>query len=306
MVICDQFVRMTKENSKPASESSNILISSNSTDQPIIDRTMKFLEEIARVQPKIGEIRDITHKIVTRDHKPIQLSQYRTPHDLYEKTWAEINLYLKEGIIRKGKGKWSAPAYPILKKNGSIRLIVDYRALNAITEDDPHPCPSVADSFAHLKGSSVFSTIDLNKGYYQVNIEESDKEKTGFVILGSHYEFNRMPMGLSTAPKTFSKVALSICEGLSFAVAYLDDILVHSPDINSHSEHLRRIIKRIQELGGTINFSKSTFFTHKLTYLGREVSEIGIQPDLTALKKLLIYEKPTKKKHLEKILGTIN
>lgn len=115
-----------------------------------------------------------------------------------------------------------------------------------------------------------------------------------------------MPLGLSTAPKTFSKVAMAICKGLTYAVAYLDDILIHSIDNYTHSNHLREIVQRIQKLGATINFSKSNFFSDKVIYLGRVISESGIQPDTTALKKLLSIQKPSRKKDLERLLGILN
>ena len=109
IVIGDLFLRMAKDSWKTASESSNTIIYISRNDHTVIETIIEFCVKIPQKQPELGEIENITHKNIMRNQEPIRHSQYRRPHDLYEKKWAVFNLYQKEGIIRKGKGKGSAP-----------------------------------------------------------------------------------------------------------------------------------------------------------------------------------------------------
>ncbi|KRH92446.1 putative LTR retrotransposon [Pseudoloma neurophilia] len=162
------------------------------------------------------------------------------------------------------------------QKNGGIRLLNDFRLLNQNTKDGPFPSPNITDTLTNLKDCTVFSTIDMNKGYYQVDVDEKDRHKTEFVIAGEHYEFLRLPMGLSTSPKTFQRIVSRIFEKFDFVKIFLDDILIFSRTQEEHATHVLAVLEKLREHGGTFNVNKSKFFKNQITYLGKIIDENGI------------------------------
>ena len=142
----------------------------------------------------------VCHKIDTVPEKKRELKQYPVPIKYAQKVKQELHNLAREGIIRRIENGWSSPAFATIKKNGDIRIIVDYRHLNKITMPIMHPCPSIDELLTGLNGAKIFSIIDLAKGYHQIPIHEKYVHKTGFVILKEHYEYLKMPLGLSNAP----------------------------------------------------------------------------------------------------------
>lgn len=141
-----------------------------------------------------------------------------------------------------------------------MRLLNENMELNLITKDDPFSLPNISDTLANLSDKKNFSTVDMDSGYYQVDIREENIPKTGFVILGEHYEFLRLPMGQSTAPKTFQKIVSRIFHYLPYVKTFLDDFLIASASIEEHCEHVVTVLQRLREEGGTFNMNKSQFF----------------------------------------------
>lgn len=182
---------------------------------------------------------------------------------------------------------------------------MDYRKLNEITEPVFYPIPKMHNFFDDLRGLHWFNKIDLNMGYYQIHVEESDIPKTAFVIANETYGFLRMPFGLSNAPRTLQRVMNRLFEDMDFVKVYLDDILVHSQTKVIHLEHLQKVFTRLKEAGASINFDKSHFMKQSVTYFGNNISGDGIKPDLS---RVGIYNNfyPKNIKQLQRIIGFIN
>ena len=158
---------------------------------------------------------------------------------------------LEQGIIEESSSPWMAPAVFVPKKSCDLRLCVDYRELNKRTTKDAYPLPLPDEVQDRLSGSTVFSTLDLQSGYWQLPVSPTDQEKTAFCP-GSGmglFEFRRMPFGLSGAPSSFQRLMDKILRGLPFVTIYLDDILVHSIDKATHCHHLREVFKRLANAG---------------------------------------------------------
>ena len=173
------------------------------------------------------------------------------------------------------------PAVFVKKKTGDIRLCVDYRELNKRTTRDAYPLPLPDEVQDWLAGSSIFSTLDLQSGYWQLPVNPSDKEKTAFCPgpgMGL-FQFNRMPFGLTGAPSSFQRFMDKIFRGLSYVSIYLDDILIHSPDEEAHKVHLQEVFTRLLEAGVTLLGKKCRIGMTSVTYLGHVFSAQGMKPD---------------------------
>ena len=153
---------------------------------------------------------------------------------MYDEIRQHLKEMLESGIIRESCSPWSSNVVCVRKKNGRLRLCIDFRKLNARTVQDSYALPRIEDTLDSLSGSKIFSTLDLRSGYYQVEIEENDKSKTAFSVdrLG-FFEFNRMAFGLTNAPATFQRLVERCLHDLSMkeCCLYLDDIIVFSSNI---------------------------------------------------------------------------
>ncbi|MGL5708363.1 MAG: reverse transcriptase domain-containing protein, partial [Aeromonas sp.] len=270
----------------------------------------KRLESIVGIakqkNPKLGTIKGVFHEISTIPHKPIQSRGYPIPQKHRDKTLAELDLLLSQNIIRPSNSKYASPAYPILKRNDEIRLVVDYRKVNCITTKEIFPIQGIQEQLVDLQGSKFFSTIDLKSGYYQILMHPNSIQYTAFVIAGRHYEFLRMPFGLSNAPMTFQRVMTHTFTDMKFVRVYLDDILIFSQSIEDHIIHVEAVINRLIENGISVNFEKSSFGKTEIRYLGQVISEEGIKADLSRVNTSLINSEPKTKKQLMSLIGYIN
>ena len=159
-----------------------------------------------------------------------------------------------------------------------------------------------------LAGSVYFSTLDLASGYWQVELEEADKEKTAFSTPRGHYEFNVMPFGLTNAPATFQRLMECLLAGLTVeeCLTYIDDIIVFSTTFEQHLERLRGVLQRLLDAGLKLKLAKCCFMQKKVKYLGYVVSAAGVQANPTKLEAVAGYPVPTDVKELRAFLGLTN
>ena len=191
------------------------------------------------------------------------------------------------------------------KKDGSYRFCVDYRKLNLVTAHDAHPLPRVDDILDSLNGNSLFSTLDLRSGYWQLSMSPEDQQKTAFITPHGLFEFLRMPYGLCTAPATFARAIGIILSGLTYDIClcYFDDVIIFSKTIDQHCHRLQTVLQRFRAHGLKVKASKCSFGANEVIYLGHSVSSTGIHTDPSKTKAVQGLPPPTNLEQLRYFLG---
>ena len=177
---------------------------------------------------------------------------------------AEFQKMEAAGIIRCSDSPWASPLHMVPKPDGSWRPCGDYRQLNNITRPDRYSLPNIRDFTNNLHGCTVFSKLDLVKGYHQVPMDPQDVCKTAIVTPFGLIEFLSMPFGLKNAAQTFQRLMDRIFRGLPFVFIYLDDVLVASTNRRSHLKHLRVVLDLLCQNGLVLNLEKCSLDRERL------------------------------------------
>ncbi|KAA3483558.1 DNA/RNA polymerases superfamily protein [Gossypium australe] len=236
---------------------------------------------------------------------PVSIAPYRmAPKELVELK-AQIQELLDRGFIRPSISPWGAPVLFVKKKDGSMRMCIDYRQLNKLTIKNKYPLPRIDDLFDQLKGASVFSKIDLRSGYHQLKVKEADVHKTAFRTRYGHYEFLVMPFGLTNAPATFMDLMNRVFQQYldQFVVVFIDDILVYSRTEEEHDRHLRIVLQVLRKEQLYAKFSKCEFWLREVTFLGHVVSAEGIRVDPRKVEAVLEWKPPRSVAEIRSFLG---
>ncbi|XP_057520887.1 uncharacterized protein LOC130801136 [Amaranthus tricolor] len=248
-------------------------------DIPVVrDFKDVFPEEILGMPPK----RDVDFSIdLVPETGPISKAPYRMAPKEMEELKVELEDLLEKGYIRPSISPWGASVLFERKKDGTMRLCIDFRELNKVTIKNKYPLPRIGDLFDQLQGAGVFSKIDLRSRYHQLRIKVEDINKSAFRTRYGHFEFIVMPFGLTNAPAAFMGLMNRVFNAyLDKCVAvFIDDILVYSKSREEHQEHLRLVLQILRENELYAKFSKCEFWLEQVAFLGHLVSKEGISAD---------------------------
>lgn len=269
----------------------------------------EFRDVTAPLPPGLPPERPVQHRIELEPGSgPVFKRGWRmSPLELAEAK-AQISDLLEKGWIRHSSSPFSAPLLFVKKKDGTMRMCVDYRALNAVTIRDRGPIPRIAELMDQLAGSTVFSKLDLASGYHQMRIEEASVPRTAFTCTVGHFEWLVMPFGLSGAPASFQRLMNSLLVDLlgRGVIVYLDDILVHASTQAEHDTLLREVFERLRRAKLHVKASKCDFSRSSLPYLGHIVGRDGVAADPALVKAVADWPVPRTMKQLRGFLGTAN
>ena len=236
---------------------------------------------------------------------PISKAPYRMAPVELKELKVQLQDLLDKGFIRPSVSPWGAPVLFVKKKDGSMRLCIDYRELNKLTVRNKYPLPRIDDLFDQLQGAQYFSKIDLRSGYHQLKIKTEDIPKTAFRTRYGHYEFLVMSFGLTNAPAAFMDLMNRVFKPHldQFVIVFIDDILIYSRSQEEHDSHLRIVLQTLREKELYAKFSKCEFWLEKVSFLGHVVTKDGVSVDPSKIEAITNWERPTSVTEIRSFLG---
>ncbi|UYV70237.1 hypothetical protein LAZ67_7002256 [Cordylochernes scorpioides] len=281
-----------------------------SPELPLLHKT-KLLELLENFSEVFGPIDKTTSRIITKhrintgDAKPSKKMPYRVSPSERKVIQEEVDRMMEMGVVQPSESPWASPVVLVRKKDGSVRFCVDYRGLNKMTKKDVYPLPRVDDALDCLKGANIYSTIDLKAGYWQIGIDEADREKTAFITPDGLFEFKVMPFGLCNAPATFERMMDNLLKGLRWTIClcYLDDVVIFADNFPDHLRRLEVVLNCFKRAGLKLNPGKCSFGASNIKILGHQVDKDGIRPDDDKIKAVSQFPIPKNLQQLRSFLG---
>ena len=220
----------------------------------------------------------------------------------------EVERLCQLGVLKRvNRSQWAAPTFVIPKKDGSVRFISDFRELNKRIKRRPYPIPNIQDMLLNLEGFRYATSLDLNMGYYHLELDDKAKELCTIVLPFGKFEYQRTPMGLCNSPDIFQEKMNELFMGLDFARAYIDDLLCMTKGtFEDHLEKLERILVRLSQAGLKVNAKKSFFGRSALEYLGYWITRDGIKPMKNKVEAMMNIAEPKTRKELRSFIGVVN
>ena len=257
----------------------------------------------------VGYTTAVCHEIKLVDEQPFKQRYRRIPPAMIDEVRTHLQQLYDAGIIRPSHSPYNSNIVLVRKKDGSLRICIDYRQLNKATIRDAYALPRIDQIFDYLSGAKYFTVLDMKSGYHQVPIKEEDIFKTGFTAgpLG-HWEFCRLPFGLTNSPATYQRLMEHVFRDihLDFVQIYLDDVLVFSSSFEEHIDHLKQVFERLKSFNLKLAPKKCKFFQKSVRYLGHIVSQDGISVDPEKTSKVAEWKVPENAKDLHRFLGFAN
>ncbi|KAJ9519415.1 hypothetical protein QJQ45_023059 [Haematococcus lacustris] len=308
------FVALVQSVHVPADAHGTVLAAFQDMDVPphVAVRLQALLYKYSSVFAEFTELppdRGVGHSIKLKPNEPIPHSR---PYKLSPNEQAElakrIPEYIAKGWIEPSDSPYSSPLLFVEKNDGTLRMCVDFRALNKITVRDRFPLPLIDDLFDKLQGCTLFSSMDLQSGYHQILIPAEDVPKTAFSTPTGHYQYKVLCFGLTNAPATFQRVMNNIFQDLlgKSVLVYLDDVLIMSRSLEEHFMHLEQVLQRLQMHKLFARLSKCSFLRAMLKFLGHIVGKDGIAVDPAKVEAIHSWPVPKTLLALQGFLGAAN
>jgi GNAT superfamily N-acetyltransferase len=242
------------------------------------------------------------------DSKPVKRPIYKLSEEELKELKSQIDELLEKGFIRPSTSTWASSILFVPKKDGGLRMCIDYRALNKATIRNNYPLPRIDEVWDQIGGSKYFSTLDLRSGYNQIRVADEDVHKTCFRTRYGAYEFLVVPFGLSGAPPVFQALMNEVLRPYldEFCLVYLDDILIYSKTEEEHIQHLRSVLNKLRDHRLYAKLSKCELFKPSLLYLGHHISASGIGVEEKKISAIRNWVRPRTLVNLQSFLGLCN
>ena len=276
-----------------------------------LNRIKKEFEDVFpdKLPPGLPPKRSVDHHIDLEEGAvPSSRPDYKKSLPEYDEMQRQINEMLERGEIRPSVSPYGSPVLFVKKPDGSLRMCIDYRALNKKTVQNRYPLPRIEEMLDRLGKAKYFTKLDLTSGFNQIRVAEEDIYKTAFSTRYGHFEFLVMPFGLTNAPATFQTLMNDIFRPFldKFLMVYLDDILIYSKTLEEHEQHIRQALQVLRENKLYAKPSKCEFFKTKMGFLGHVLTGEGVQADPRKVEAIKNWPAPKNVKHVRSFLGLAN
>jgi len=278
-------------------------------NQAVIDRlpvVNEFPEVFPDEIPDVPPEREVEFSIdLVPGTKPVSMAPYRMSASELAELKKQLEDLLDKKFVRPSVSPWGAPILLVKKKDGSMRLCIDYRQLNKVTIKNRYPLPRIDDFMDQLVGARVFSKIDLRSGYHQIKVKDEDMQNTAFRTRYGHYEYKVMPFGVTNAPGVFMEYMSRIFHAYfdKFVVVFINDILIYSNNEEEHAEHLKIVLQVLKEKKLYAKLSKCEFWLSEVSFLGHIISGNGIAVDPSKVDVVSQWETPKSVTEIRSFLG---
>lgn len=273
-----------------------------------IQKLLQQFQDVFQTPHELPPARFYDHQIpLLPGSAPVNSRPYRYSPQHKGEIERQVKALLQEGLIKPSTSPFASPVLLVFKKDGSWRFYVDYRKLNALTIKNHFPMPLIEEILDEFAVTAYFTKLDMWSDYHQVRMKEEDEFKTAFKTHQGHYQFKVMPFGLTNAPATFQCIMNEVLAPFlcKFVMVFLDDILMYSPTLESHSHHLSLVLHKLRENKLYMKQSKCSFAQTKLEYLGHTISMDGVATDPTKTKAMMKWPIPATVSELRGFLGLI-
>ncbi|CAG2198867.1 Transposon Ty3-I Gag-Pol polyprotein,Transposon Ty3-G Gag-Pol polyprotein,Retrovirus-related Pol polyprotein from transposon 297 [Mytilus edulis] len=289
-------------------ERSSKNIANEVTKRKLADMLLKNSKAFACSKTDVGTCSFIKHRIDTAGAAPVRQPLRRTPIRFENEKFENLQDQLKTGVIKPSKSAWVSPVVLVRKKDNSVRWCVDFRRVNNLTIKDAYPIPRIVMCLDCLSSASIFLCLDLQSGYWQLMVEESDQPKTAFITKYGLYEYTKMPFGFCNAPSTFQRYMKLIFRGLQWQTLqiYLDDIIIFSSDEEEHLKRLDEVFSRLINAGLKLKPSKCDLLREEILYLGHVVGKEGIKPNPKIVQSVDSWKAPSTAKEIQQFFVLCN
>lgn len=304
---CDRKVETRKKKLFPDIDASQV--SSGAGEQmnkKLLGLLNQYRDVVALDGEPLGKTNMYTHDVKLKDpNEVIYQRQYRIPVKYQDELDKIVDGMLKDGVISPSTSPYNFPVVLVKKKDGTLRMCIDFRRLNEVTIPMRFPLPIIQELVQKLRSSKVFSCLDLVSAFWQIPLTESTSEKMAFSTRKGKFRFNRLPFGLVDASASMSRCltsALTEVLGVS-ALIYIDDIVVYSKSEEEHLTHLDKVFEKLRLAGLKVKLSKCDLFKEQIQFLGHTVSKEGVRVDVSKEEKINSFPVPRTKKEVKRLLG---
>ena len=271
---------------------------------------IRYKRVISTSKADLGRSKHYSHRIHLKDPQPVYQPQFPLKPDHQQFIEATLEDWLKLGVVRRTRSLYNSPIFCVPKKNGQgLRIVQDFRGLNAKTKTDKYSTKEISECLADIgkANSSIFTTIDLTSGFWQMPIHPDDSPLTAFTVKNrGQFEWITSPMGLLGCPASFQRLMEKVMEGIQHVLVYIDDVIIHTADHETHLRILEDTLQRMDQHGLKINLDKCYFGNKEVAYLGFTLTPQGILPGKDKLKAVQHYPEPTTLKEVRGFVGLCN
>ncbi|EYC18252.1 hypothetical protein Y032_0028g1760 [Ancylostoma ceylanicum] len=277
----------------------------NGSEREIEDVLEDYKDVFAVSDKELRQTNLVKLTIDTGDHLPVKLKTRPVPLGVRAKLREMLKDLEKRDIIEKSHSDWAFPIVLVEKKDGGIRLCVDYRELNKRIRQDSYPIPTIDAILQSLAGKKYFTTLDLCSGYWQIPLEENTKHKSAFTTPEGLFQFKVTPFGLSTSPAVFQRLMDTVLSGLlgQEVFCYIDDVMICTETKERHLKLLREVCERMRGAGLMLKAQKCVLLQESISFLGHVIDQDGLHMDKKKVEAVLNYPTPRNVKDLRSFLG---